>query len=92
MQNKGIRHIFGRREPNLKIGKDHELASYIEQTIIDKDCSPAAVYGYALEKGRTFKTHISVPTIYSYLKKGVFLNLTQKALPDMECIRATIKR
>lgn len=41
--------------PNLKIGKDHELASYIEQTIIDKDCSPAAVYGYALEEGRTFK-------------------------------------
>lgn len=66
---------------NLKIGKDHELASYIEQTIIDKDCSPAAVYGYALEEGRTFKTHISVPTIYSYIKKGVFLNLTQKALP-----------
>lgn len=28
-----------------------------------------------------FKTHISVPTIYSYIKKGVFLNLTQKALP-----------
>ena len=67
--------------PSLKIGKDHELASYIEQTIIDKDCSPAAVYGYALEEGRTFKTHISVPTIYSYIKKGVFLNLTQKALP-----------
>ena len=39
------------------------------------------MYGYALEEGRTFKTHISVPTIYSYIKKGVFLNLTQKALP-----------
>ena len=67
--------------PNLKIGKDHELAEYIERTIIDKDCSPAAVYGYAREEGRMFKTHISVPTIYSYIKKGVFLNLTQKALP-----------
>lgn len=67
--------------PNLKIGKDHELAAYIEQTIIDKDCSPAAVYGYAREEGKIFKTHISVPTIYSYIKKGVFLNLTQKSLP-----------
>lgn len=67
--------------PDLKIGKDHELAAYIEQTIIEKDCSPAAVYGYAMEEGRTFKTHISVPTIYSYIKKGVFLNLTQVALP-----------
>ena len=67
--------------PDLKIGKDHELATYIEQTIIDKDCSPAAVYGYAQEEGRIFKTHISVPTIYSYIKKGIFLNLTQEALP-----------
>ena len=48
---------------------------------VPKDCSPAAVYGYAREEGRMFKTHISVPTIYSYIKKGVFLNLTQKALP-----------
>lgn len=67
--------------PDLKIGKDHELATYIEQTIINKDCSPAAVYGYAQEEGRIFKTHISVPTIYSYIKKGIFLNLTQEALP-----------
>lgn len=67
--------------PGLKIGKDHELAAYIENTIIEKDCSPAAVYGYAMEEGRTFKTHISIPTVYSYIKKGVFLNLTQKALP-----------
>ena len=67
--------------PNLKIGKDHELAAYIERTIIDKDCSPAAVYGYAQEEGKTFKTHISVPTIYSYIKKGIFLNLTQEELP-----------
>ena len=57
------------------------MAAYIDQTIIEKDCSPAAVYGYAMEEGRTFKTHISVPTIYSYIKKGVFLNLTQVALP-----------
>lgn len=67
--------------PDLKIGKDHELAAYIEQTIIEKDCSPAAVYGYAMEEGRTFKTHISVPTIYSYIKKGVFLHITQEELP-----------
>ncbi len=66
---------------DLKIGKDHELASYIENTILSKHCSPAAIYGYAMQEGKTFKTHISVPTIYSYIKKGVFLNLTQKALP-----------
>ena len=26
----------------LKIGKDHELAAYIENTILTKKCSPAA--------------------------------------------------
>lgn len=67
--------------PDLKIGKDLELANYIEKTILEKDCSPAAVYGYAMQEGKTFQTHISVPTVYSYIKKGVFLNLTQKALP-----------
>lgn len=33
--------------PDLKIGNDHELANYIETTILDKDCSPAAVLGLA---------------------------------------------
>ena len=67
--------------PGLKIGKDHELAAYIERTIVEQDCSPAAVYGYAMEQGKVFKTHISIPTIYNYIKKGVFLNMTQVALP-----------
>lgn len=67
--------------PELKIGKDHELAAYIEQTIISKDCSPAAALGYAKIEGKTFKTSVSVPTIYSYIKKGVFLELTQVDLP-----------
>ena len=31
--------------PDLKIGKDHELANYIEATIVEKECSPAAVLG-----------------------------------------------
>lgn len=33
--------------PELKIGADHELAKYIEDTIIERECSPAAVLGYA---------------------------------------------
>ena len=64
--------------PGLKIGKDHELAAYIERTIVEQDCSPAAVYGYAMEQGKVFKTHISIPTIYNYIKKGVFLTITQE--------------
>ncbi|MDO5544931.1 MAG: IS30 family transposase [Eubacteriales bacterium] len=67
--------------PDLKIGNDHELAAYIEETIITKECSPAAVLGYALMEGRKFKTSVSVATIYSYIKKGLFLRITQVDLP-----------
>lgn len=56
--------------PDLKIGKDHELANYIEATIVEKECSPAAVLGYAMMEGRIFETSVSVTTIYSYIKKG----------------------
>lgn len=35
----------------MKIGADHELARYIEETIIANDCSPAAVLGYAKVEG-----------------------------------------
>ena len=45
--------------PDLKIGNDHELANYIETTILDKDCSPAAVLGFAMIEGKKFKTSLS---------------------------------
>ena len=53
--------------PDLKIGKDHELAEYIERTILERDCSPAAVLGYAMMEGKKFKTTVSVQTIYKTL-------------------------
>ncbi len=46
-----------------------------------KECSPAAVLGYAMMEGRTFETSVSVTTIYSYIKKGLFLQITQVDLP-----------
>lgn len=44
-------------------------------------CSPAAVLGFAMIEGKKFKTSLSVPTIYKYIAKGLFLNLTQEELP-----------
>ena len=67
--------------PDLKIGKDHELAEYIERTILERDCSPAAVLGYAMMEGKKFKTTVSVQTIYKYIKMGLFLRITQVDLP-----------
>jgi len=65
--------------PDIKIGSDRAFADFIEKTIIEKDYSPAAALAEAEEAG--FKTQISIPTLYSYIKKEVFLNLTQKELP-----------
>jgi len=66
--------------PGLKIGKDHELAAYIERTIVEQDCSPAAVYGYAMEQGKVFKTHISIPTIYNYIRSTLSFSAISRVL------------
>lgn len=68
--------------PQLKIGNDHKLAEYIEHKIIDDKYSPAAVLGEIQAKGLQFSVTILSPnTIYSYIDKGVFANLTNKNLP-----------
>lgn len=67
--------------PDIKLGKDYKLARYLEKTIIERECSPAAALGYAQNEGIEFETKISVPTLYKYIKDGVFLELTQKQLP-----------
>jgi IS30 family transposase len=67
--------------PELKIGNDHELAKYIEDTIIERDCSPAAALGYAEIEGKEFKTKITVQTVYTYIHKGVFLRLKMEDCP-----------
>ena len=67
---------------DIKLGKDHELAEYIERRIADDKLSPAAVLGEIEANGMSFKTSISVNTLYSYIEKGVFLRLTNSNLPQ----------
>lgn len=67
--------------PGLKIGKDHELARYIENKIIKDKYSPDAVLGEIAVKGIKFKTRICTKTLYNYIDQGVFINLTNKDLP-----------
>lgn len=67
---------------NLKISNDIALANFIEEKIITEKYSPAAVLDYIRQKGLKFNVTIkSVHTIYNYIDKGVFLNLTNKHLP-----------
>ena len=65
--------------PDLKIGNDQAYADFLENIIIEKDYSPAAALAAAKEQG--FETEISEPTLYSYIEKGVFLNLKSEQLP-----------
>jgi len=68
----------------LKIGKDHALADYIEEKIIKKRYSPAAVLMDIERSSKSFQVTICTSTLYSYIEKGVFLNLTNKHLPVKE--------
>lgn len=66
----------------LKIGGDIELANYIENKIINEKYSPQAALYAAKNEDREFLVEIkSVNTIYSYIRKGIFLNLTMEHLP-----------
>lgn len=68
--------------PQLKIGNDRKLAEYIERKISVDRYSPAAVLGEIQAKGLKFSVTIHSPnTIYSYIDKGIFLNVTNKDLP-----------
>ncbi len=65
----------------LKIGKDHDLANYIEDKILNYHYSPAAVLGEIKAKNLHFETSISHTTLYRYIDSSLFLHLTNKDLP-----------
>lgn len=65
----------------LKIGKDFKFANYIEKRICDDSLTPYAVLGEIQSNGIKFDTDICLTTLYSYIRKGVFLRLTMKHLP-----------
>lgn len=66
--------------PGLKIGNDHKLAQYIEDKIINEKFSPDAVIGRIKLEGIKFKSMICTKTLYNYIEKGIFLNLSNKHL------------
>lgn len=64
----------------LKIGNDQKLADYLEKKMAEEDFSPAAAVASAKEEGIS-DISLSAPTVYSYIRKGVFFNLEMKDLP-----------
>lgn len=64
---------------DIKIGNEQKFADRIEEIIINDGYSPAAALAKIKEEGYDFT--VCVTTLYSYIDKGVFLNLTNKELP-----------
>lgn len=62
----------------LKISNNIKLANYIEKEIIKNHYSPAVVISTIQTK--TGRKPFCVSTLYSYIDKGIFLNLTNKHL------------
>lgn len=73
--------LMAKREYNLKIGNDHKFARYIENSISKDGYSPAAALARIARDGLYFRTHVCLRTVYNWIDKGVFINITNKDLP-----------
>lgn len=71
----------------LKIADDHALASFLEEKIAKDKYSPDAALALIRtdpDLSARFKVSISTTTLYRYIDKGLFLNLTNKDLPHVK--------
>lgn len=64
----------------LKIGNDLELANYIEDKIKNDKWSPDAIIGRIKEQGLQFETSICTKTVYNYVERGIFRDVSNKDL------------
>lgn len=78
-QRKHEERVSNKGRP-LKIGHDHKLAEYIEKKIGEEKYAPDAVIGEIRAKGLRFEASICTKTVYNYIDKKVFLNITNKDL------------
>lgn len=65
----------------LKIGHNKNLVRKLEYYILDKKYSPYATIEKLRGDPVYEETPISLRTLYNYIDKGYFLNITKKALP-----------
>lgn len=69
-----------RKGRGLKIGNDIKLADFIENQIIVEGWSPDVVLGRIKEQKMKFKTSICTKTLYNYIDKGIFKDVSNKNL------------
>lgn len=63
----------------LKLGDDYEFIAFVEK-MVKRKYSPAAILGYIDKNNLNFKTKVCRVTLYSYISKGYFMNITNKDL------------
>ena len=64
----------------LKIGHDHKLARHIEDKIKNEKWSPDAIIGNIKAEGLQFETSICTKTVYNYIDKEIFSEISNKDL------------
>ena len=64
----------------LKIGHDHRLARHIEEKIKNERWSPDAIIGNIKAEGLQFERSICTKTLYNYIDKGIFADISNKDL------------
>ena len=64
--------------PTLKIGNDHAMCEFIENEIKDKK-SPDVIASL-IKRNDDFKVKICTKTIYNYLEKNIFLDVSYEDL------------
>ena len=69
---------------SLKIGNDMDFVRYVEDMIINHKYSPYAILQTIKENNLSFKTDVCTTTLYSYIHKGIFLNVKSSHLPQMK--------
>lgn len=70
--------------PSLKIGNDMKFVRHVENMIINHKYSPYAVLEDIKTNNLQFNTSICTTTLYSYIHKGLFLNIKSSHLPQMK--------
>ena len=64
---------------SLKLGNDYDFIQFVENKI-KEHYSPGAILGMIKRDKLEFKTNVCRVTLYSYIDKGLFLNVTNKDL------------
>ena len=66
----------------LKIGSAHDLVAHIEQKIGEEKMSPYAALQSIENEGKEFSVRICLRTLYHYIERGLFLNISKGDLPQ----------